>query len=152
MGRVERHKLYEVWRNIKRRCYNPSHYAYEQYGGRGIKMCDEWSDFERFYSWSLANGYEDGLSLDRIDNNGWYSPKNCRWSTWKEQGNNRRTNVLITFDGKTQSMAKWADEIGISRAALWGRLHRKKMPLDMALTAQKGTINRWNRKENIENV
>ena len=96
-----RDKLYDAWRAIKKRCYNEAHYAYKDYGGRGIKMCDEWNRFENFYSWALSNGYAVGLTLDRIDNDGDYSPDNCRWASWKVQGNNRRTNKFISFNGKT---------------------------------------------------
>lgn len=146
-----RDKLYNVWRGIKKRCNNPTYYAYPSYGGRGIKMCEYWNDFEHFYEWALQNGYEVGLTLDRIDNEGNYEPNNCRWATWKTQGNNRRTNKLISYNGKTQTISEWADEIGISTNALWERLHRNKMPLELALTAPKGTINRWNVKEKIKN-
>lgn len=144
-----RDKLYNVWRGVKKRCNIPTYYAYPQYGGRGIKICKDWeNNFDAFYQWSLSNGYEVGLTLDRIDNDGNYEPSNCRWATWKEQGNNRRTNVYITFNGKTQSMSQWADELGITREALHRRLHVYNMPLEIALTAQKNEYNRWNRKEN----
>lgn len=145
-----RDKLYNVWRGVKKRCLNPNHYAYHQYGGRGITICDEWiSNFQAFYEWALNNGYRVGLTLDRINNNGNYEPNNCRWATWKEQGNNRRTNVFVTFNGKTKSMSQWADELGITREALYRRIHVYNMPLEMALTAKKNEYNRWNRKENF---
>lgn len=144
-----RDKLYNVWRGVKKRCNTPTYYAYPQYGGRGIKICKDWeNNFDAFYQWALSNGYEVGLTIDRIDNDGNYEPSNCRWATWKEQGNNRRTNVYITFNGKTQSMSQWADELGITREALHRRLHVYNMPLEIALTAQKNEYNRWNRKEN----
>lgn len=146
-----RDKLYNVWRGIKKRCNNPNHYAYPQYGGRGIKLSEEWEDFDIFYKWALTNGYEVGLTLDRINNDGDYSPQNCRWANWKVQGNNRRTNTHITFDNRTQTMSMWADEIGISRETLWSRLYKYKWPIEVALTAQKGAINKYNRKEIIKN-
>ena len=146
-----RDKLYNVWRGIKKRCNNPDHYAYPQYGGRGIKLSEEWRDFEAFYSWALKNGYEVGLTLDRINNDGDYAPDNCRWTTWKVQGNNRRTNINITFKGKTQTIAMWAAEIGISTEMLWNRLRKYKWPIEVALTAQKGSITKLNRKEFIKN-
>ena len=132
---------------MRSRCNDPNHYAYPQYGGRGIHVSSEWDSFSSFLEWAVNNGYVSGLTLERIDNNGDYSPDNCRWATWKEQGNNRRTNVLITFNGKTQTMAMWAKEIGISREALWVRLRRSTMTLEEALTAPKGSITRWNKKE-----
>ena len=84
-------RLYSIWRNMKQRCGNPRNPRYKDYGGRGIKICDEWStDFETFYNWSIANGYSDELSIDRIDNDNGYFPINCRWATAQMQANNKR--------------------------------------------------------------
>ncbi len=108
-------KLYENWCNMKRRCYNKKNKDYYNYGGRGIVVCDEWlNDFDVFYNWAYQNGYEDGLTLDRINSSGNYEPNNCRWATRKQQANNTRRNVLLTYNGKTQNMRQWADELGIS--------------------------------------
>ena len=88
---LRNHKLYPIWKMMKQRCYNPHCGNYKYYGGRGITVCQEWrKDFKVFYDWAISHGYQDGLSIDRIDVNGNYEPANCRWITMAEQNRNKR--------------------------------------------------------------
>lgn len=115
-------RLYEIWLGMKARCYRKSHMWYMHYGGRGISICDEWSnDFQAFYDWAMANGYRDGLTIDRINNDEGYSPDNCRWATSVCQANNRRCNIIVEVNGKSQTIAQWARETGILYQTLYRR-------------------------------
>lgn len=106
-------RLHRIWMGIKRRCYTVTTHNYNDYGGRGIKMCDEWlNDFKTFYDWAMANGYKEDLSLDRIDVDGNYEPNNCRWANDYVQTHNRRLDKLYTYNGKTMSVRDWCKEIG----------------------------------------
>lgn len=116
-------RLYDIWIFMKHRCNNPNSRSYKDYGGRGIKVCEEWQNsFESFYKWSIENGYDDKLTIDRIDVNGNYCPENCRWATKKEQANNTRNNRMITAFGKTMTMHQWADYSGIRYQTIYRRL------------------------------
>ena len=116
------------------RCYRKEHTSYKYYGGRGISICDEWQTFKPFYEWALSNGYQENLTLDRIDNNGNYEPSNCRWVTQKIQGNNRRNNHLISYNGETKTISEWADVLGITHQALEYRLMSPSWTIAEALT------------------
>jgi len=107
-------KTYKTWVEMKLRCTNPNNTAYMNYGGRGIKVCDRWiNSFENFLT-DMGERPSTNYSLDRIDHNGDYCPENCRWATRKEQCNNRRSNIMITYKGRTQSLKLWCDEFGLN--------------------------------------
>ena len=124
--------IYRTWVNIKSRCQNPKDKKYNIYGGRGIKVCEQWQKFENFYK-DMQPHPGSKYSIDRIDNNGDYEPSNCRWATAKQQANNRRSNHLITFKGKTQNMKQWAKEIGLNYSTLLLRINQLGWPLEKAL-------------------
>lgn len=117
-------RLYSIWNDMKRRCEDYRVKSYKRYGGKGIKVCDEWHDFQKFYDWSLDNGYSADLTIDRIDNAGDYSPSNCRWANIYTQSNNRSNNHYIEHNGETHSMAEWSRELKIPYSALRSRLQR----------------------------
>lgn len=117
-------RLYNIWRSMKQRCTNPKTVNYHNYGGRGIKVCEEWSSrFMSFRDWAMENGYSDTLSIDRINSNGNYEPSNCRWVSYKAQNNNRRSNKFLELDGQKHTIAEWADITGIKLATIWARLN-----------------------------
>lgn len=117
--------LYNVWCAIKRRCYNQNTKEYYRYGGRGIGMCSEWKEsYELFRDWAITNGYQNGLTIDRIDNDGDYSPMNCRLVTMKEQCNNRCSNREYTWNGETHNVTEWSNILGINTKTLFNRLYK----------------------------
>ena len=120
-------KISSALRRAITRCYNPNYVEYSRYGGRGISVCNEWlnSTFA-FVSWSLQNGWKDGLSLDRVDNDEGYSPNNCRWATAKQQASNRSNCIFIEHNGEKLSMMEWCERFCVPH----------HLPL-----------NRWNRGE-----
>ena len=114
-------RLYHIWEGIKNRCYNARSKAYKHYGGRGITVCDEWREsFTSFREWAMSNGYADGLTIDRTDNDGGYLPENCRWSTRKEQARNRSNTLRFG----SVPLVEIAELTGISYKTLSGRLKR----------------------------
>lgn len=117
---------YPSWHSMMDRCENPNVQNYGLYGGRGIRVCDEWHDIQEFEKWAEQTGYEPGLTLDRIDVNGDYCPNNCRWATRKEQANNRRNTLYITFLGETHTLSEWAEILGVNRSTLNNRYHRAR--------------------------
>ena len=107
-------RIYKIYQGMKARCYRKTAPNYDNYGGRGIIICQEWlNDFMNFYNWAMENGYSDDLSIDRINNDGNYCPENCRWTNAEEQANNRRTSRYVSVDGETITVAMFAKKYGI---------------------------------------
>lgn len=118
-------RLWYIWVNMKTRCCNPNSKAFPRYGGRGITICDEWlNDSLTFCEWAMTNGYQDDLTLDRIDNDGPYSPENCRFISMTEQQHNRSNNRNITYQGETHCVTEWSRRLGINQTVLCRRLDR----------------------------
>lgn len=119
-------RIYHIYLGMMDRCYDEKNCSsYKYYGGRGITVCDEWHGGEgakRFKEWAIKNGYKDGLTLDRIDCNGNYTPDNCRWVTYKTQNNNKRDNHYITIGEETKTAKQWADQVGMNYTTLLARL------------------------------
>lgn len=115
----EKRRLKSIYYGMKQRCYNQNGINYKYYGGKGIFICDEWlNDFEKFYEWSLQNGYSDNLTIDRIDSNKEYSPENCKWSSKSEQAYNRSMSVKLTLNGETKYLTQWAKQLNIDKKTL----------------------------------
>lgn len=112
--------IYAVYRAMMQRCYGQNSHAYDRYGARGIKVCEKWQTFEGFYA--DMGDKPDGMSLERKDNNGDYCPENAVWAGWKAQANNRRSNRMLEYRGKKQTMTQWAEEFGLKPQTLWARL------------------------------
>jgi len=118
------HRLYFIWSAIKKRCTSKTSKPYKNHGGRGIKMADEWQDFNVFYKWCIDNGWKDGLSIDREDNDGDYSPDNCRFVTATIQAKNRRSTIMLSYKGETMCLMDWSKRINISHEVLRYRYHK----------------------------
>lgn len=144
-------RVNSIYRTMKQRCCNPKSKSYEYYGGRGITVCSEWLDSEidntvkgcntkgwlAFKKWALENGYQDGLTLDRIDVNKGYSPDNCRWVTIKEQANNKSDNHFITYKGKTQTLMQWCEELNLGYNQTYKRIIIRNWEIEKAFEISK---------------
>lgn len=116
--------LYCSWECMKARCNNPHNIGYNNYGGRGITVCDDWNNFVNFQEWALNNGYKEGLTIEREDVNGNYEPNNCRWATMQEQANNRRTCNMITYFDETHSLKDWCRILNLPYKLINDRMHK----------------------------
>ena len=131
--RKSRTRLYRIYNNMKQRCGNPHNTVYKYYGGKGVSVCDEWKNsFKEFEKWADEHGYNDSLTIDRIDNTKGYSPDNCRIVSMKEQGNNRKSNRVIEYNGEKKTLMQWAEDLGIDHRTLWRRL--EMWPVEKAFT------------------
>lgn len=120
-------RLYKIYSKMKERCYYENYPEFHLYGGRGIKICDEWlQDFMNFYNWAMENGYNKSLSIDRIDFNGNYEPFNCRWSSNIVQANNKRNNITLTHNGETLTLPEWSRKLNLPYSTLANRRRRGK--------------------------
>lgn len=130
-------RLYKIRQQMIQRCNNPKTPNFNNYGGRGIKVCKEWeNDYFSFRNWALENGYDDSLSLDRIDVNGNYEPANCRWATRTEQANNTRTNMKITYLNETHTVSEWSRITGIKRSVINDR-YKKGYALNVVFSKER---------------
>lgn len=130
-------RLYTIWIGMKQRCYYENHKHFKHYGGRGITVCDEWKDdFQAFHDWSISHGYEDNLTIDRIDVNGNYEPSNCKWASTKVQGNNKRTNHTLELNGEIHTVSEWSKITGIPNSTIHNRL-KAGWTIEKALTTKR---------------
>lgn len=119
-------RIYNIYDSMKKRCLNRNEQAYPNYGGRGNLICEEWlgeNGFENFYKWSMENGYDDKLTIDRINVNGNYEPSNCRWVTYREQNRNKRNNIVILWNGETKILKDLCIELGMNYQTVKMRVH-----------------------------
>ena len=125
-------RIYRIWLLMKNRCLNSKYYLFKNYGGRGITVCNEWkNDFVKFYDWSMNNGYNDTLTIDRIDVNGNYEPSNCRWATKLQQQRNTTRLRKITYKNETHCISEWAEILGLEYNTLYHRFRRNNYSEDV---------------------
>lgn len=127
-------RLYRVWAGILGRCNSPVTTSWNRYGAKGVSVCEEWLTFENFRDWAFANGYNDSLTIDRIDPRGDYEPSNCRWANTKEQANNKQGTIWIEYGSERMPLSYWADKLGIQYHTLYDRLYRYGWTVDRAFT------------------
>lgn len=127
----------ESWKRMMTRCYNPNSKDYKNYGERGIKVTERWHNSTNFLN-DMKSSWKEGLSLDRIDNNGNYSKENCRWASRLQQNNNTRRNHLFEFRGERKTLTNWAILLGLKRSTIAQRIYVYGWSIDQALTRKRG--------------
>ena len=137
-GYANKERLYQTWKNMRRRCNDPNNSRWEHYGGKGVAICPEWDDYKVFRQWAMGSGYTDNLSIDRIDVDGDYCPENCRWVDDKTQANNMSTNRIIEYEGSEMTMSELADHLDLSYSALQHRIKRGWNMDRIVATPQRG--------------
>lgn len=115
-------RIYRIHKAMRTRCYNPNFPAYKYYGGKGIEICKEWDDFTTFHKWAIENGYEEHLTIDRIDGNKGYHPDNCRWITLADQQRNKDNNIVININGESMSVLDVSEAFNIPVTTLRNRI------------------------------
>lgn len=131
--------LFTIWRAMVSRCNNPNNRSYENYGGRGIHVCDEWLDSSSFFGWAIANGYSEGLTIERVDVNKGYEPSNCKWIPKAEQARNKTNNRMLEINGERKCLAQWCEEYGVDYFMVRQRICKLGWEPEKALTAPKRT-------------
>ncbi len=119
--------MYRVWSSMLERCYSSKHPRYKDYGERGIKVCDRWHNYIGFLE-DMGPMWRKGLTIERLDNNGDYTPENCIWATAAQQANNRRNNRMLTVDGVTSTVSQWAHRNGLAVSTVFSRLEQGWTP------------------------
>lgn len=133
----KRNRLNVIWYNMMKRCYDPKNAKFARYGARGVEVCEDWKNFGLFKLWALSNGYEDNLTIDRINYDGNYEPSNCKWSTNKEQANNRSTNIVVTYKGETSSLKKICDKYNLDYSLVRNRYRKLGWSIEDAIEKPK---------------
>ena len=156
----ERKRLKSIYNGMRLRCYNENNVNYKYYGGKGVTICDEWLlSFENFFDWAINNGYNENLTIDRIDSEKEYSPDNCKWSTKKEQAYNRSMSVELTLNGRTMYMTEWAEELGIDKKTLSWRYRNgwsdeeilsNKKDIILTYNGESKNLLEWSKKTGIK--
>lgn len=137
---MREHRLYRIWKAMRTRCNNPNFHAYKYYGGKGVKICDEWDSYETFYNWAIQNGYDHDLTIDRINNNDGYSPSNCRWISHAEQQNNRSNRVTQIINGEEMTLKQIAERYGLNKHTVTTRYDSGWRGIELIRPSRESTV------------